>query len=598
MAIPKRAEVPENLRWDLTRVFKSDQDWKDEYNKVKSAVQRLSNLKRNFTKSGKDLYDALTKILAVARHLEKVYTYASMASDVDTSDAHYLGYVSQVQSLASQFETNTSFINPGVLSISDEKLQQFKKDEPRLKNYDHWLEQITKKRPHTLPANEEKLIAGAGNAMSVSENTFNVLTNSDMEYGYVQTDDGQMVQLTDGLYSQLIQSQNRNVRKGAFDVMYATYGQFENTLASTLSGVVKEHNYNARVHNYDSARSAALAENGIPTVVYDTLIKEVNDHIDLLHRYVALRKKILGLKDLQMWDMYVPLTGKPALSYTFEEAKKEAKKALTPLGDDYLKHVDYIFNNRDIDVVESQNKVTGAYSGGCYDTDPYELLNWEDNIDSLYTLVHETGHSVHSLYTRENQPYVYGDYPIFVAEIASTTNENILTEYFLDHIKDPKTKAFILNYYLDSFKGTLYRQTQFAEFEQFIHEADAKGEPLTVDKLNQFYGNLNQHYYGDAVEPGGNIAKEWARIPHFYYDFYVYQYATGFAAASALANKVVHGTDKQRKAYIGFLKAGSSDYPTEIMKRAGVDMTKSDYLEDAFNTFAKRLDEFENLIEK
>lgn len=598
MAIPKRAEVPENLRWDLTRVFKSDQDWKDEYNKVKSAVQRLSNLKRNFTKSGKDLYDALTKILAVARHLEKVYTYASMASDVDTSDAHYLGYVSQVQSLASQFETNTSFIDPGVLSISDEKLQQFKKDEPRLKNYDHWLEQITKKRLHTLPANEEKLIAGAGNAMSVSENTFNVLTNSDMEYGYVQTDDGQMVQLTDGLYSQLIQSQNRNVRKGAFDVMYTTYGQFENTLASTLSGVVKEHNYNARVHNYDSARSAALAENGIPTVVYDTLIKEVNDHIDLLHRYVALRKKILGLKDLQMWDMYVPLTGKPALSYTFEEAKKEAKKALTPLGDDYLKHVDYIFNNRDIDVVESQNKVTGAYSGGCYDTDPYELLNWEDNIDSLYTLVHETGHSVHSLYTRENQPYVYGDYPIFVAEIASTTNENILTEYFLDHIKDPKTKAFILNYYLDSFKGTLYRQTQFAEFEQFIHEADAKGEPLTVDKLNQFYGNLNQHYYGDAVEPGGNIAKEWARIPHFYYDFYVYQYATGFAAASALANKVVHGTDKQRKAYIGFLKAGSSDYPTEIMKRAGVDMTKPDYLEDAFNTFAKRLDEFENLIEK
>ena len=434
--------------------------------------------------------------------------------------------------------------------------------------------------------------------MGVSENTFNVLTNSDMEYGYVQTDDGQMVQLTDGLYSQLIQSQNRNVRKGAFDVMYATYGQFENTLASTLSGVVKEHNYNARVHNYDSARSAALAENGVPTVVYDTLIKEVNDHIDLLHRYVALRKKILGLKDLQMWDMYVPLTGKPALSYTFEEAKKEAKKALAPLGDDYLKHVDYIFNNRDIDVVESQNKVTGAYSGGCYDTDPYELLNWEDDIDSLYTLVHETGHSVHSLYTRENQPYVYGDYPIFVAEIASTTNENILTEYFLDHIKDSKTKAFILNYYLDSFKGTLYRQTQFAEFEQFIHEADAKGEPLTVDKLNQFYGDLNQHYYGDAVEPGGDIAKEWARIPHFYYDFYVYQYATGFAAASALANKVVHGTDEQRKAYIGFLKAGSSDYPTEIMKKAGVDMTKPDYLEDAFNTFAKRLDEFENLIEK
>lgn len=358
------------------------------------------------------------------------------------------------------------------------------------------------------------------------------------------------------------------------------------------------HNYNARVHNFKSARDASLSGNGINTNVYDTLLKEVNKHLDLLHRYVSLRKKILKLDDLQMWDMYVPLTGKPALSYNFEEAKKEAKKALAPLGEDYLKHVDYIFNNRVIDPVESQNKVTGAYSGGAYDTDPYELLNWENNIDSLYTLVHETGHSMHSWYTRHNQPYVYGDYPIFVAEIASTTNENILTEYFLDHIKDPKTRAFILNYYLDSFKGTLYRQTQFAEFEQFIHEADAKGEPLTAEVLDNFYGELNQRYYGDSVTPGGDIAKEWSRIPHFYYNFYVYQYATGFAAATALANKVVHGDQKDKEAYIDYLKSGSSDYPVEIMKRAGVDMTKPDYLEDAFKTFEKRLNEFESLIDQ
>lgn len=419
-----------------------------------------------------------------------------------------------------------------------------------------------------------------------------------MQYGYVQDEDGQMVQLSDGLYSNLIQSQNRDVRKMAFDVMYAAYGQFENTLASTLSGIVKMHNYNARVHNFKSARDASLSENGVNTNVYDTLLKEVNKHLDLLHRYVSLRKKILKLDDLQMWDMYVPLTGKPALSYNFEEAKKEAKKALAPLGEDYLKHVDYIFNNRVIDPVESQNKVTGAYSGGAYDTDPYELLNWENNIDSLYTLVHETGHSMHSWYTRHNQPYVYGDYPIFVAEIASTTNENILTEYFLDHIKDPKTRAFILNYYLDSFKGTLYRQTQFAEFEQFIHEADAKGEPLTAEVLDNFYGELNQRYYGDSVTPGGDIAKEWSRIPHFYYNFYVYQYATGFAAATALANKVVHGDQKDKEAYIDYLKSGSSDYPVEIMKRAGVDMTKPDYLEDAFKTFEKRLNEFESLIDQ
>ena len=596
MAIPKRTEVPEELKWDLTRVFSSDNDWEQEYTLIKKEVQDLSKLKKDFTKDGHYLYDGLTKILEVGRRLEKVYVYATMSSDVDSSDSHYLGYVAQSQTLVSQFEAATSFMNPSILELSQAELKQFMEDEPKLNNYAHMLEQIMQQKPHTLSAQEEKIIADAGDALGTSENTFNVLTNSDMEYGYVETDDGEMVQLSDGLYSNLIQSQKREVRKNAFDVMYATYGQFENSLASTLSGVVKQHNYLARVHNYDSARSSALAENHVPTVVYDTLISEVDSHLDLLHDYVALRKQILGLDDLQMWDLYVPLTGTPSLSYTFEQAKAEAKKALVPLGEDYLKQVDYIFNNRVIDVVESQNKVTGAYSGGSYDTDAYELLNWENNIDSLYTLVHETGHSVHSMYTRQTQPYVYGDYPIFVAEIASTTNENILTEYFLDHITDPKTRAFVLNYYLDSFKGTLFRQTQFAEFEQYIHDLDAKGEPLTADMLDDFYGDLNQRYYGDAVEPGSEIAKEWARIPHFYYNFYVYQYATGFAAATALANNIVHGTSKQREAYINFLKSGSSDYPVEIMKKAGVDMTKPDYLKEAFETFKKRLAEFKDII--
>lgn len=598
MAIPKRNEVPEELKWDLTRIFKTDKDWEIAYNQVKNDVQSLSNLKEKFTESGHKLYEGLNKILTVSRNLEKVYVYATMSSDVDTSNAHYLGYVAQVQALTSQFEAAIAFLNPAILQVPEEKMAQFKSEEPRLNDYAHMLEQITRKRPHTLTAQEERLIADAGDALSTSENTYNVLTNSDMEYGYVQNEDGEMVQLSDGLYSLLIQSQDREVRQNAFDVMYATYDQFKNSLASTLSGEVKEHNYNARVHHYDSAKNAALDENGIPTIVYDTLITEVDQHLDLLHEYVNLRKQILGLNDLQMWDMYVPLTGKPSLSYTFAEAKEEAKKALRPLGEDYLKQVDYIFNNRVIDVVESQNKATGAYSGGSYDTDAYELLNWENNVDSLYTLVHETGHSVHSMYTRQTQPYVYGDYPIFVAEIASTTNENILTEYFLDHITDPKTRAFVLNYYLDSFKGTLYRQTQFAEFEQFIHEMDAKGEPLTADRLDDFYGELNQRYYGDAVETGGEIAKEWARIPHFYYNFYVYQYATGFAAATALANNVVHGSSDQKEAYLNFLKSGSSDYPVEIMKRAGVDMTKPDYLEEAFNTFAQRLTEFKTIVTK
>lgn len=598
MALPTRNEVSDDLKWDLSRVFKNNQEWEQEYKQVAQEIKNLSKFKGTLAKSGKDLYEGITAILAVNRRLEKVYVYATMSSDVDTSNNHYLGFVAKAQSLANQMSAAIAFVDPEILSIPEETLAKFMQDEPRLENYRHRLEQITQKRPHTLPANEEKIIADAGDATGTSANTFNVLTNSDMEYGYVQDEDGEMVQLSDGLYSLLIQSQDRNVRKNAFDVMYASYGQFENSLASTLSGEVKAHNFNARVHKYNSAREAALSENSVPTAVYDTLIKEVNSHLDLLHRYVALRKKILGLKDLQMYDMYVPLTGKPVLSYNFEEAKEEARKALAPLGEDYLKHVDYIFNNRVIDVVENQNKVTGAYSGGAYDTDPYELLNWEDNLDSLYTLVHETGHSVHSWYTRNTQPYVYGDYPIFVAEIASTTNENILTEYFLDKITDPKTRAFVLNHYLDSFKGTLFRQTQFAEFEQFIHETDANGQPLTADVLDEFYGNLNQRYYGDSVEPGGEIAMEWSRIPHFYYNFYVYQYATGFAAATALANKVVHGTEQERDAYINFLKSGSSDYPTEIMKRAGVDMTRADYLRDAFDTFEKRLNEFEKIVDE
>lgn len=598
MSLPTRNEVSDDLKWDLSRVFENDQEWEKEYQQVTNEIKNISKYKQTLTKSGKDLYEGITAILAIERRLEKVYVYATMSSDVDTKNNHYLGFVAKVQSLANQMAAATSFVDPEILSIPEKTLAKFIQDEPRLENYRHRLEQITQKRPHTLPANEEKIIAAAGDAMGTSANTFNILTNSDMEFGYVQDENGDMIQLSDGLYSLLIQSQDREVRKNAFDVMYASYGQFENSLASTLSGEVKAHNFNARVHKYNSAREAALSENGVPTAVYDTLIKEVNSHLDLLHRYVSLRKKILGLKDLQMYDMYVPLTGEPPLSYNFETAKAEARKALAPLGEDYLKHVDYIFNNRVIDVVESQNKVTGAYSGGAYDTDPYELLNWEDNLDSLYTLVHETGHSVHSWYTRNTQPYVYGDYPIFVAEIASTTNENILTEYFLDNITDLKTRAFVLNHYLDSFKGTLFRQTQFAEFEQFIHEADAQGQPLTADVLDEFYGKLNQRYYGDSVEPGGEIAKEWERIPHFYYNFYVYQYATGFASATALANKVVHGTDQERDAYINFLKSGSSDYPTEIMKRAGVDMTKADYLRDAFDTFEKRLNEFEKIIDK
>lgn len=596
MAIPTRNEVNGSLKWDLTRIFKNDEEWEKEFKDISQKIAEIPKYKTNFTKSGKTLYEGLTAITLTERRLEKLYTYATLSSDADTTNAHYLGYVTQVQDLVSKMNANSSFVDPAILAIDEKKLNQFIKNESGLKLFIHKFEELNQKRSHTLSADKEKLIADASSALNSSTNTFNVLTNSDMEYGFTQDENGEMIQLSEGIYSTLIQSSNRSVRQNAFNTLYDSYTQFNNTLASTLAGNVKRQNYQAKVHNYSSAKEASLAANNIPNIVYDTLIDQVNKHLPLFHRYIALRKKILGLSDLQMYDMYVPLTGKPALSYNFEEAKVEAKNALAFLGEDYLKQVDYIFNNRVIDPIESKGKVTGAYSGGSYDTDAYELLNWTNDVDSLYTLVHETGHSVHSMYTRQTQPYIYGDYPIFVAEIASTTNENLLTEYFLENIHNPKTRAFVLNYYLDAVKGTLFRQTQFAEFEQFIHKADSQGIPLTAETLNNAYSEINTRYYGQDVEPNGDIAMEWSRIPHFYYNFYVYQYATGFAAASTLADGIIHGNYKERTKYIEFLKSGSSDYPVNLVKKAGVDMTKPAYLENTFTIFEKRLNELEQLL--
>ena len=395
----------------------------------------------------------------------------------------------------------------------------------------------------------------------------------------------------------LVESKNREVRRGAYEALYATYKQYQHTYAKTLQTNVKVQNYRAKVRNYKSAREAALAANFVPESVYDNLVSAVHKHLPLLHRYLALRSKILGIPDLKMYDVYTPLSS-VEYSFTYEEALKKAEEALAVLGDDYLSRVKLAFSERWIDVYENQGKRSGAYSGGSYDTNAFMLLNWQDNLDNLFTLVHETGHSMHSSYTRETQPYVYGDYSIFLAEIASTTNENILTEKLLQEVQDDATRFAILNNFLDGFRGTVFRQTQFAEFEHAIHQADQNGEVLTSEFLSKLYADLNQDYYGLSKEDNPQIQYEWARIPHFYYNYYVYQYSTGFAAASALAEKIVHGSQEDRNRYIDYLKAGKSDYPLNIMRKAGVDMEKEDYLNDAFAVFERRLDEFEALVEK
>jgi oligoendopeptidase F len=458
------------------------------------------------------------------------------------------------------------------------------------------LDSLTSAREHVLTAREEELLAGAGEIFAAPSKTFSVLNNADMTFPKVKNEEGQEVQLTHGLYGKLMESPDREVREGAFKALYKTYDGLKNTFATTLSTNVKAHNYKAKVHKYESARAAALANNHIPESVYDTLLDVVNEHLPLLHRYVDLRKDLLGVEELHMYDMYTPLTGEAPIKYSIEAAMEETLKGLQPLGEDYLAILQEAFDNRWIDWLENEGKRSGAYSSGAYDTNPYILMNWQDSLNQLYTLVHELGHSVHSYLTRKNQPYVYGDYSIFLAEIASTTNENILTDYLLKTQTDPKVRIYILNHYLDGFKGTIFRQTQFAEFEHYIHQQALAGVPLTQDFMTSYYAELNAKYYGPSVEKDPEIGIEWTRIPHFYYNYYVYQYATGFSAATALAKRIVEGEEGALEKYLSYLKAGNSGYPIEVMKKAGVDMTQSAYIEDAMKVFEERLNELEQLI--
>lgn len=593
--LPTRDAVPEKLTWDLTTIFKNDAAFEVAFKKVKTQLPTLKPLDRPF-ESANQLVATIEQILATFRQLETIYVYASMKNDQDTANATYQGYQAQVDALAAEVSAAAAFLEPAILAIPAGQLADWLTKTPNLAVYSHFIQTITDSRDHVLSGQEEALLAAAGDIFSAASQTFSVLDNSDLQFPEVTDENGQTLQLSDGIYSQLLQSTNRSVRQAAFEALYKTYGQFKNTFATTLATEIKGHNYLAQVHHYDSARQAALAPKAIPETVYTTLVDQVNQHLPLLHRYIELRKKQLNISELHMFDLYTPLLGKPALTYTYEQAQATAKEALSILGPDYAKQIAHIFDDRLIDVCENQGKRSGAYSGGAYDTNPFILLNWQDDLNNLYTLVHETGHSVHSAFTRQTQDYVYGDYPIFVAEIASTTNENLLTEYLLQTQSDPKVQAYLLNYYLDGFKGTVFRQTQFAEFEHAMHAAAANGQPLTAEFMSQQYADINSRYYGPAVVNDPQITLEWTRIPHFYMNYYVYQYATGFAAATTLANGISTKQPGALNHYLDYLRAGSSAYPIEIMQQAGVDMTSADYLERAFAVFEERLDQLEALL--
>ena len=593
----QRNEIEEKYTWDLSTIFPTDEAFEAELAQVSEEVKKAASLAGHLLDSADSLLTTTEIQLDLMRRIEKLYSYAHMKNDQDTRVAKYQEYQAKGMTLYSDFGQSFAFYEPEFMAITEERYQAFLAEQPALQQYQHYFDKLLKKKAHILTQREEELLAGAGEIFGAAGETFAILDNADIVFPMVHDEDGNEVQLSHGNYITLVESKNREVRKEAYEALYSVYEQYQHTYAKTLQTNVKVHNYNAKVRKFSSAREAALSADFIPESVYDSLVSAVNKHLPLLQRYIALRAKILGISDLKMYDMYTPLS-ETDYKITYEEALAKSEEVLAILGEDYLRRVKTAFSERWIDVHENQGKRSGAYSGGSYDTNAFMLLNWQDTLDNLFTLVHETGHSMHSSYTRETQPYVYGDYSIFLAEIASTTNENILTEKLLEEVEDDATRFAILNHFLDGFRGTVFRQTQFAEFEHAIHKADQEGQVLTSEFLNDLYADLNEKYYGLKKEDNPQIQYEWARIPHFYYDYYVFQYSTGFAAASALAEKIVHGSQEDKDKYLDYLKAGNSDYPLNVIKKAGVDMEKEDYLNAAFAVFERRLDEFEALVEK
>ena len=571
--LPKRSEVPVDKTWRLEDIFADDEAWTKEFKQLQADIPKIKEFQGKLGESADTLYEMLQLQDHLSERAGKLYTYAHMRYDQDTTNSHYQAMNSRAENLYTQLSSSMSYIVPEILAMDEGKIDRFLEENEELKLYKKTLDEITRKRPHILSEKEEVLLAEASEALSTASQTFSMLNNADLTFPVIKDDNGEEVELTHGRYGRFMESRDRRVRKDAFTALYGTYKKFINTFAATLSGSIKTHNFTAKGRNYDSARQAALDNNNIPESVYDQLVEAVNEKLPLLHRYMELRKKVLNLDELHMYDIYTPLVKDVEMNVTYEQAQDYVLKGLEPLGEEYVGIVKEGFENRWIDVVENKGKRSGAYSSGAYGTNPYILLNWQDNMNNTFTLAHELGHSVHSYYTRKHQPFRYGHYSIFVAEVASTCNEALLNHYLLNHLEDEKEKLYILNHFLEGFRGTVFRQTMFAEFEHDIHVRAQNGEALTAEKLTEIYYALNQKYYGDAVVSDEEIGLEWARIPHFYYNYYVYQYATGYSAATSLAND-----------------------PIEVLKKAGVDMTEKQPILDALHVFEEKLNEMEKLL--
>lgn len=596
MEVKDRKDIDVKDTWNLESIYANNELWEEDYAALEKDAAEFAKLKGAIEADVSKIPAVLDAYYGLHRRLSKLSVYARMRFDQDTTDSTYQTMAAKIGSLGVKIGAASAFVEPEILSYSKEQLEAAEKENERTAYYGRKIEEMLRGQEHTLDAEKEELLAAAGDMAEAPDDIFSVLMNADMKYPDIVLEDGTHLPLTNSTYISYMESPDRAVREGAFKTLYGQIASLKNTFAAIYRGNLKQAKFYAQSRKYSSARAMYLADSNVPESVYDNLLSAVHDALPMMYRYVAIRKKVLGVDKLHMYDVYTPIVAAQNQTYEFEQAKQMVLEALKPMGEDYLSHAREGLENRWIDIYPNKGKKGGAYSWGCYDSQPFILLNYTKNLDSVFTLIHEMGHSIHSYYSRTAQDYAYSDYKIFVAEVASTCNECLLMHDLLEKTTDKEQRKYLLNHYLDSFKGTLFRQTMFAEFEKNAHEYCAQGKPLTAEALSQMYLELNQKYFGPDMEKDEEIAYEWMRIPHFYTPFYVYQYATGYSAAVALSAKILKEGKPAVDAYMSFLKGGESKDPIDLLKMAGVDMTTEKPVADALALFGDLVTELETLV--
>lgn len=587
-----RKDIDDKYKWKIDLMYSSQESIDKDISKIKSYINEIKEYKGKLSQSKENMYEALNIYEKASQLLQNLYVYTHMKQHEDTRINENQAMATKTDMLSTELSTASSYMVPEIIAIDESKLKEYLEDE-KLSFYKKYIEEILREKPHTLSEKEEEILAAVSDLTSVPENAYDMLSYADMDFPKIENEDGEMVKLTHSNFSTFLKSKNNKVRKNAFDAMYKTYDKYKNTFASMLYGGIKSEIFYSKTRKYESALYASLFQDDISVDVYNNLIKAVDENLDTLNRYVDIKKKFLGLEDIHMYDLYVPLTESFDMKIPYEEAQEIVLNALKPLGEEYLGLIKRAFEENWIDVYENEGKQGGAYSWGSYDSHPYILMNYKDDLNSLFTLIHELGHSMHSYYSKKTQPYLYSGYKIFVAEVASTLNELLLINYLLEKADSKEERVYLLNYYLEQFRTTVYRQTMFAEFEKLTHASVEDGNPLTAKEFNDIYYDLNKKYYGNSTVVDEQIALEWARIPHFYSNFYVYKYATGFSAASALSQKILTEGKGAVDKYIEFLKSGGSDYPLNQLKAAGVDMEKKESVDKALEVFKELVDKLE-----